>query len=287
MPAIKAACIQTCTGTQIEANLDRLHALIDRAVEGGAQWVITPENCNFMVKNRAELVAQASTEEADICVNGFAAKAREHAIWLQAGSFSLQIKPDICVNRSILFAPDGTISARYDKIHLFDVALPNGEHYKESDNHKHGTQSVLADLPFGRVGMSVCYDLRFAKLYRALAEAGAQFLTIPSAFTQLTGQAHWHILCRARAIETGCYVLAPAQTGTHENGRRTYGHSLIIDPWGQVLADAGTEENTVIYATLDTEKIAEIRSRLPVLEHGRDSCYNQPQMVQNKVQTND
>ncbi|MDD9841392.1 MAG: carbon-nitrogen hydrolase family protein [Alphaproteobacteria bacterium] len=279
MPAIKAACIQTCTGQNPEANLECLNALIDRAVEAGAKWVITPENCNFMVKNRQELVAKATTEEADICVNGFAAKAREHHIWLQAGSFSLQIQPDMCVNRSMLFAPDGTIFARYDKIHLFDVALPNGEHYKESDNHQHGTQSVLADLPFGRVGMSVCYDLRFAKLYRALAEAGAQFLTIPSAFTQVTGQAHWHVLNRARAIEAGCYVLAPAQSGTHENGRRTYGHSLIIDPWGQILADAGTEENTIIYAALDTEKIAEIRSRLPVLEHGRDACYNQPQMV--------
>ncbi|HEY2112025.1 MAG TPA: carbon-nitrogen hydrolase family protein, partial [Dongiaceae bacterium] len=193
---------------------------------------------------------------------------RSHRLWVHVGSLALRVSPDRAANRSFLIAPDGEIAARYDKIHMFDVDLANVERYRESAAFRPGHQAVTADLPWGRLGLTICYDLRFAYLYRALAKAGAGFISIPAAFTRPTGQAHWHVLMRARAIETGCFVFAPAQTGEHAEGRKTYGHSLIVAPWGEVLADGG-EEVGFITARIDPAKIAEARGMVPALTHDR------------------
>jgi len=194
--------------------------------------------------------------------------ARQHEIFVHIGSLAIKISPDKAANRSFLIDRRGDIVARYDKIHMFDVDLANGESYRESNNFRPGELAVLADLPWGRLGMTVCYDLRFPALYRALAEAGASFLAIPAAFTKQTGEAHWHVLMRARAVENGCFVFAAAQGGAHENGRSTYGHSLVVDPWGQVLAEA-SDEPGVILADVDPAAIAAARGRIPSLQHGR------------------
>lgn len=264
----KAACIQFCSGVSPEANLDRLSGFVAQAAAQGAHWVVTPETSNFMPANRDMLHATARPETEDMCVAGFSALARRHKIWLQAGSFIVLNGQGRPVNRSLMFAPDGRLVARYDKIHLFDVTLADGESHRESANYAGGDRAVVVRLPFGYLGMSVCYDLRFAGLYRSLAEAGAQYLTVPSAFTKPTGAAHWEVLLRARAVETGCYVLAPAQCGAHENGRETYGHSLIVNPWGRILAESDPGEG-VIMAELDLAQLARTRRQLPVLEHGK------------------
>jgi predicted amidohydrolase len=194
--------------------------------------------------------------------------ARKLGIFIHVGSLAIKLAPEKAANRSYLIAPSGEIAARYDKIHLFDVDLAGGESYRESRNYRPGEQAVLCDLPWGRLGLTVCYDLRFPALYRALAEAGAIMLAIPSAFTQQTGEAHWHVLNRARAIENGCFVFAAAQGGKHENGRETYGHSLIVDPWGRILAEGGAEPGVVI-AEIDLADVAKARARIPSLQHGR------------------
>jgi predicted amidohydrolase len=201
-------------------------------------------------------------------VPAFQALAAELKAWLLIGSLAVKLDAKTCANRSFLFDPQGRIAARYDKIHMFDVDLANGETYRESATFRPGEQAVTADLPWGRVGLTVCYDLRFAYLYRALAQAGASFLTVPAAFTVPTGEAHWHVLLRARAIETGCYVFAPAQCGEHAEGRKTYGHSLIVAPWGEVLADGG-EEVGIIYADVDPAKVTKARNMVPALRHDR------------------
>ena len=197
------------------------------------------------------------------------ALAKDLGIWLSVGSLAIKVAADKVANRSFLMGPDGRIHARYDKIHMFDVELPNGETYEESRNYRPGGEAVVADTPFGRLGLTICYDLRFPHLYRALAKAGASYLTVPSAFTQVTGEAHWHVLLRARAIETGCFVFAAAQSGTHENGRKTFGHSLIVGPWGEVLADGGTQTG-VVTADIDPARVSEARGRIPALQHDRD-----------------
>jgi len=211
-------------------------------------------------------------EEEDRALKAFQALASDLNIHLLVGSLAVKVAEDKAANRSFLITPDGAIAARYDKIHMFDVDLGNGEAYRESKNYQAGGEAVLADLSSlglgGKLGMTVCYDLRFPHLYRQLAQAGAGYLAVPSAFTKPTGEAHWHVLLRARAIETGCFVFAPAQGGSHENGRETYGHSLIIDPWGEVLAEAGTDP-CVILAEIDPAKIVDARSRIPSLAHDR------------------
>jgi predicted amidohydrolase len=189
-------------------------------------------------------------------------------VTLHVGSLAIQASPDRAANRSFLIDPHGEIKARYDKIHMFDVDLANGESYRESNNFRPGEIAVLTDLPWGRLGMTICYDLRFPALYRALAEAGASFLAVPAAFTKQTGEAHWHVLLRARAIENGCFVLAAAQGGTHENGRATYGHSIVIDPWGKVLAEGDTEPG-VVMAEIDPAAVVAARAKIPSLQHGR------------------
>ena len=264
----RVGLIQTRAGRSPAANLDAVIKLIGEAKAGGALYVQTPEMTNIMEASRDRLLAAIAPEENDIGLATFRELARTFSIYLHIGSLAVKATADKAANRSFLIDPHGEIAARYDKIHMFDVDLANGESYRESRSYRPGEIAVLHDLPWGRLGLTICYDLRFPALYRALAEAGASFLAIPSAFTQQTGEAHWHVLNRARAIENGCYVLAAAQGGRHENGRETYGHSLVIDPWGRVVAEGGTEPG-VVFAEVDPAEVAAARSRVPSLQHGR------------------
>jgi predicted amidohydrolase len=218
---------------------------------------------------RTRLLAAVRPEEGNPAVAYFSALARELAIWLHLGSMAVLLPNGKIANRSLLFAPNGEVEARFDKIHMFDVELPGGESYRESKNYQAGDGAVLADLPWGTLGLTICYDLRFPHLYRALAQAGADFLAIPSAFTRKTGEAHWHTLLRARAIENGCFVLAAAQAGRHESGRETYGHSLVVAPWGENLAEADGVHPMVIVADVKSSDVAEARKRIPSLQHDR------------------
>ncbi len=258
------------TGTDIDRNIADVSALIREAAKGGAQFVATPETTALMELGAKRLFANIVVQEEDRALTAFQSLASELGIHLLIGSLAIKVASDKAANRSFLLSPEGEITARYDKIHMFDVDLGNGEAYRESKNYRAGETSVLADLPgLGRkLGMTVCYDLRFPHLYRQLAQGGAGYLTVPSAFTKPTGEAHWHVLLRARAIETGCFVFAPAQGGTHDNGRETFGHSLIIDPWGDILAEAGTDP-CVILAEIDPAKIEDARGRIPSLTHDR------------------
>src|SRR5262249_48833484 len=214
---------------------------IREAKAGGARYVQTPEMTNIIEMKRDNLFAEIAPEEQDPSLAAFRDLARDLGLWLHIGSLAIKVSPEKAGNRSFLIDPHGAIAARYDKIHMFDVDLANGESYRESRSYRAGEMAVAADLPWGRLGLTICYDLRFPALHRALAEAGAIFLASPAAFTKQTGEAHWHTLLRARAIENGAFVFAAAQSGQHEDGRSTFGHSLVIDPWGRVLAEGGTE----------------------------------------------
>ncbi len=264
----RVGLIQMRSGRSPAANFDAAAKLVGEAAAAGANYVQTPEMTNIMEAKRDALLAAIVPEGEDVSLAGFRELARRHDLWLHIGSLALKVSPDRAANRSILIDPKGEIAARYDKIHMFDVDLPNGESYRESRNYHAGELAVAADLPWGRLGLTVCYDLRFPALYRALAEAGSIFLAVPSAFTQQTGEAHWHVLNRARAIENGSFVFAAAQSGRHENGRDTYGHSLVIDPWGGVMAEAGTEPG-VLMAEIDPGAVVAARNRIPSLQHGR------------------
>ena len=260
--------VQMRSGLTPAANLDAAIKLIGEAKSAGADYVQTPEMTNIMDIKRERLFAAMVTEEADVSLASFREVARKLAIHLHVGSLALKISPDRAVNRSFLIDPQGEIAARYDKIHMFDVDLAGGESYRESRNFRPGEAAIVADLPWGRLGLSICYDLRFPALYRALAEAGASFIAIPAAFTKQTGEAHWHILVRARAIENGAFVFAAAQGGRHENGRDTFGHSLVVDPWGRILAE-GSAEPGVVMAKIDIAEVATARGKIPSLQHGR------------------
>jgi deaminated glutathione amidase len=264
----RVALIQMRSGRTPAANLDAATKLIGEAKAAGADYVQTPEMTNILEARRDALMAAVMPEHEDRSLAAFRDLARQHQLWLHIGSLALKISPDRAVNRSFLIDPRGEIAARYDKIHMFDVDLANGESYRESRSYVSGEHGVTANLPWGRLGLTICYDLRFPSLYRALAEAGSMFLAIPSSFTKQTGEAHWHVLNRARAIENGCYVFAAAQGGHHENGRDTFGHSLVIDPWGRVLAEGGVEPGIVI-AEVDPAAVATARARIPSLQHGR------------------
>jgi predicted amidohydrolase len=265
---MRVGLVQMCSGLEPETNIAEATRLIRRAVADGAEFVATPEMTNVIEPRRSVLWEKVREETEDLSVAALAAVARELGIWLSAGSLALR-SGDRLVNRSLLYAPDGRIAARYDKVHLFDVALPNGESYRESGSYDGGTSAVTADIGPMRLGLTICYDLRFPQLYLALAGAGASVFTIPSAFTRVTGEAHWHVLLRARAIETGSFVLAPAQGGRHESGRETYGHSLIVDPWGRILAEA-KDQPGIILADIDAERAAAARRKIPTLRHQRD-----------------
>jgi len=264
----KAAMIQMRSGLTPGGNIDEAARMIGEAKAAGADYVLTPEMTNILAAKREQLFAAVVEEEVDASLATFRELARKLGIYVHIGSLAIKISPDRAANRSFLIDPKGYIAARYDKIHMFDVDLAGGESYRESRNYRPGELAVLADLPWGRLGLTVCYDLRFPALYRALAEGGATMLAIPSAFTKQTGEAHWHVLMRARAVENGCFVFAAAQGGRHENGRDTYGHSLIVDPWGRILAEGGSEP-AVIMAEIDPAEVASARARIPSLQHGR------------------
>jgi len=266
--SFRAALVQMCSGRDVERNLVDATALIREAVGQGAQYVQTPEITTLMEMERGRLFAAVRPEEGNPAVARFAALAQELGIWLHVGSMAVLLGNGKIANRSLLFGPDGAIQARFDKLHMFDVELPGGESYHESRSYQAGSAGVLADLPWGSLGLTVCYDLRFPHLYRALAKAGADFLAIPSAFTRQTGAAHWHVLIRARAIENGCFVLAAAQAGRHESGRETYGHSLIVSPWGDVIAEADAQVG-VIVAEIGSGEVEKARRRIPSLQHDR------------------
>jgi len=266
--AFKIGLAQMCSGTDQAANLAAALAAIEDAAGAGADYVLTPEMTNIMEFKRERLFAAIVDEERDPTLAALSAAARRLAIYIHIGSLAVKISPDRAANRSFLIDRSGEVIARYDKIHMFDVDLANGESYRESRNYRPGDLAVVADLPWGRLGATICYDLRFPALYRALAEAGASFFSIPSAFTRQTGEAHWHVLIRARAIENGAFVFAAAQGGKHENGRETFGHSLVIDPWGRILAEGGTKPG-VILADIDPGQVSAARARIPSLHHGR------------------
>ena len=266
--AFRAGLIQMRSGVDPQANLAAVTAAIEEAKGAGADYVLTPEMTNIMEVKRERLMATIVEEERDPALAALRKVAREHGIYVHIGSLAIRVSPDKAANRAFVIDRKGDVVARYDKIHMFDVDLANGESYRESRNYRPGELAVVADLPWGRLGVTICYDLRFPALYRALAEAGASFLSIPSAFTKQTGEAHWHVLTRARAIENGCFVFAAAQGGKHENGRETYGHSMIVDPWGQILAECGSEPG-VIVAEIDPARVTAARSRIPSLHNGR------------------
>jgi predicted amidohydrolase len=263
-----AACVQMTSGREPAENIVAASALIRQARAGGADLIMTPEITNMLEPARAALFAKVVPEADDATLAAFQALAAELRVWLLIGSVVVRVAEDRAANRSILLDPAGRIAARYDKIHMFDVDIPDGQSYRESRSYRPGDAAVLTDLPWGRLGMTVCYDLRFPYLYRALAQAGAAFLSVPAAFTQFTGAAHWHVLLRARAIETGCFVFAPAQCGTHAEGRKTFGHSLIVAPWGEVLADGG-EAPGVVLAEIDPSRVEQARAMVPALRHDR------------------
>ena len=264
----RVGLVQMRTGRDVERNLADAAALIRKAAAEGARYVQTPEITTLMELERQRLFAALRPEEGNPAVAFFADLARELALWLHVGSMAVLAGSGKIANRSLLFAPTGEIAARFDKIHMFDVELPGGESYRESRNYQAGSAGILAELPWGTLGLTVCYDLRFPHLYRALAKAGADFLAIPSAFTRQTGEAHWHVLIRARAIENGAFVFAAAQAGRHESGRETYGHSLIVSPWGEVIAEAGGEPCAIV-ADINPSEVKRARTRIPSLQGDR------------------
>ncbi len=266
--SFNAAMIQMRSGLDPAANLAAALDLIHEAKAAGADYVLTPEMTNILAAKREQLFAKIVAEEQDATLTTLREVARKLAIYIHIGSLAIKASPEKAANRSFLIDRRGDVAARYDKIHMFDVDLAGGESYRESNTYRPGELAMLADLPWGRLGLTVCYDLRFPALYRALAEAGASFLAIPSAFTRQTGEAHWHVLQRARAIENGCFVFAAAQGGKHENSRETYGHSLVVDPWGRILVEGGIEPG-VVMAQIDPSEVVAARSRIPSLHHGR------------------
>ena len=269
MPQINVACVQMRSGVDVARNIAAAEILIRQAAEEGAELIATPEMTTLLDRKPGAVWEKSTTEEGDPGLAGFRALAAELNVALLIGSIAIRVADGKCANRSFLIGPDGKITARYDKIHMFDVRLNASNIYRESDSFAAGSEAVIANLPGGQLGMTVCYDVRFPDLYRQLAWGGAKVIAVPAAFTRITGEAHWHVLLRSRAIETGCFIIAPAQGGKHEDGRETYGHSLIIDPWGEILAERGVEPG-VITATLDLEKVDEVRGKIPSLQHVRD-----------------
>ncbi|MQX37440.1 carbon-nitrogen hydrolase family protein [Roseospira navarrensis] len=265
----RAAVVQVNAGNDMDHNIWRALDAVRRARAGGAEIVMLPENVAMMELGRDNVLRQARREPDHPALAAFRDVARETGAWINAGTLGILMDDGRAANRAFLIAPDGSVAARYDKIHMFDVDLSESESYRESDTFQPGDRAVVADLPWTRLGLTVCYDVRFPYLHRALAQAGAEVLSVPAAFTVPTGEAHWHVLLRARAIETGSYVLASAQCGVHPHDRRTYGHALVVDPWGQVLADAGEADFEILHVTIDPAQVAEARRRIPALTHDR------------------
>lgn len=271
-------CIQNNATHRIAENIEETTAMVRAAHRDDAQLVCLPEHFSCIERDDKALLATSLPEDRHPALEHFRTLARELKLSLLLGSLAIRTREDRFANRSFLLDREGHIVARYDKIHLFDVALGGEEHYRESKTVEAGARGVLGQTPWGLLGMSICYDVRFAYLYRLYAQAGASYLTSPAAFTKTTGKAHWHVLQRARAIETGAYVFAPGQCGVHAGGRKTYGHSLIVDPWGQVLADGG-EQPGYIVAEVDPGNVLEARRRIPALQHDRELAPPQPATV--------
>ncbi|TFU03906.1 carbon-nitrogen hydrolase family protein [Polymorphobacter arshaanensis] len=265
---MRLGIVQTNSGIDPTANAEMLVAAIAELATGGAQLVLTPEMSGLLDRDRTRIMTNVRVEADDVVLAAVIAAARQHGVWVELGSLAISVGEDRLANRSFLIDAQGEIRARYDKIHLFDVDLPTGERHRESATYRPGAEAVVVDTPWARLGLAICYDLRFAGLFAALANAGAQLLTVPAAFTRPTGKAHWHALLRARAIETGSFVVAAAQSGEHQDGRATYGHSLVIDPWGEVLLDMGEAAGTAI-CDIDLGAVADTRARIPALVHAR------------------
>lgn len=266
---LETALIQLRTPASQADALAHAAPLVREAAASGARLIVTPEGTNILQKDKARLMSALASVEEDACVIGLRALAAELGVWLVIGSAMVRRTDGRAANRSLLIDPRGAILASYDKLHMFDVDLPGGERYRESATFTAGDSAVVAEAAGINLGLSVCYDLRFPALYRALAQAGADVLTIPSAFTRPTGAAHWKILLQARAIENGCYVLAPAQGGTHEDGRATWGRSAVVSPWGEILAMADHDQPCVISATIDPAEVRRVRAAIPALDHER------------------
>lgn len=273
MTPLPVALVQTRTPASPAAAFAHAEPLIREAAAGGAKLILTPEATNFVIRNREAREAVLATVERDEAVAGLRALAGELGVWLLVGSAIVRSGvdgDDRAANRSILVDDHGAVAATYDKLHVYDVDLPTGESWRESASIRPGDAAVVADTPWGRLGLTVCYDLRFPQLFRALAKAGASMIAVPSAFTVPTGEAHWETLLRARAIETGCWILAPAQGGAHEDGRRTWGRSMIVGPWGEVIARLDHDEPGVLFAALDLDAVARAREAVLQLTHDRD-----------------
>jgi deaminated glutathione amidase len=275
MTVFRAAAVQMRTGLDVAANVAEAERLIRAAASNGADYVLTPEMTTILDRDRERLLAAIRPEESDPALARFRALAVELRLYLHIGSMAIKLgEPGsnpgqaAIANRSFLIAPDASLLARYDKIHMFDVDLAGGESYRESRLYRPGNAAIVADLPWTRLGLSVCYDLRFPNLYHVLARSGAAMIALPAAFTRTTGEAHWHVLVRARAIETGSFVVAAAQGGHHQDGRDTFGHSMIVDPWGRVVAEAGTDPGFVI-AEIDPAASETVRARIPALANER------------------
>ena len=264
----RASCLQLNSGSDLASNLATVKSMVAEAAGTGAQLVLTPEYSLMMDGSGRVMREGALDADGGATLVELQNLARSNKIWLLLGSLTLKTGEERIVNRSYLIAADGTVAATYDKIHMFDVTLPDGKVIRESSSYRPGEQAVIAATPWGPLGMTVCYDLRFPHLYRALAQRGAQFISVPASFQRQTGKAHWHTLLKARAIENAAYILAPAMCGEHPGNRQTYGHALIVDPWGEVLADGG-EEPGIIYADIDPARVAKIRGMMPSLQHDR------------------
>jgi predicted amidohydrolase len=270
MGKLRVAAVQMRSGTDVARNVEAMSALVREAAAKGAHYVQTPEMTGGLMRNREALFAAIRAEPDDAVAKAAQELAAELRIHLHVGSTAISLGDRKVANRALLYGPDGRHLARYDKIHMFDVDLDNGESWRESATYQPGSECVVADLGFARMGLAVCYDLRFPNLFQAQAREGADMLTVPAAFTRQTGQAHWHVLLRARAIENGAFVIAAAQGGKHEDGRETFGHSLIVDPWGGVMAEADHDEPGVILADLDLAQVGQARRKIPNLVNGRD-----------------
>lgn len=264
----RVACLQINSGNDLEANLVVVRQMVTEAAKSGAKLVLTPEYFLMMDGSGRVMREKALPEDGGSVLSGLQSLARDEQIWLLAGSLTLKTGDGRIANRSFLIADDGRIVANYDKIHMFDVTLPDGKVIRESSTYRPGDRAVIAGTPWGILGMTVCYDLRFPNFFRTLAQQGAEFIAVPSSFQRQTGKAHWHTLLKARAIENAAYILAPAMCGEHAGNRETYGHALIVDPWGEVLADGGDGPG-IVYADIDPARVAKIRGMMPSLEHDR------------------
>ncbi|HHZ08016.1 MAG TPA: carbon-nitrogen hydrolase family protein [Rhizobiales bacterium] len=270
MTTFTAAAVQMRSGTEVSRNVRDMEEMVREAAARGATYVQTPEMTGALLRDKDARATAFTTADRDPVAAAAAALAAELGIWLHIGSTAIRRGDGKLANRAFLFGPDGRRIATYDKIHMFDVDLDNGESWRESSAYEAGREAVVADLPIARLGFAICYDLRFPQLFRAEALAGAEVLTVPAAFTRQTGEAHWHALLRARAIENGAFVVAAAQGGRHEDGRETYGHSLIVDPWGRVVAEADHAEPGIVLAEIDTAAVASARAKIPNLKNARE-----------------